>query len=48
MDKRLIKVRRATRLVVTERHVLASVDSPFITGLKYELLTHTRKHTHTQ
>lgn len=35
MDKRLIKVRRATRLIVTERHVLASVDNPFITGLKY-------------
>lgn len=35
MDKRLIKVRRATRLVVTERHILASVDNPFITGLKY-------------
>lgn len=35
MDKRLIKVRRATKLVVTERHVLAAVESPFITGLKY-------------
>jgi len=35
MDKRLIKVRRATRLVVMERQILSSVESPFVTGLKY-------------
>jgi hypothetical protein len=34
MDKRLIKARHATRMIVNERDVLASVDHPFITGLQ--------------
>jgi serine/threonine protein kinase len=34
MDKRLIKARHATRMIVTERDVLASVDSPFVAGLQ--------------
>jgi serine/threonine protein kinase len=35
MDKRMIKARHATRMIVNERDVLASVDHPFITGLQY-------------
>jgi serine/threonine protein kinase len=35
MDKRMIKVRHATRMIVNERDVLASVDHPFIAGLQY-------------
>ena len=35
MDKRLIKARRATRLVIMERDVLATANSLFITGLMY-------------
>ena len=34
MDKRLIKARHATRMIVNERDVLASVDHPFVTGLQ--------------
>jgi hypothetical protein len=33
MDKRLIKARHATRMIVNERDVLASVEHPFVTGL---------------
>jgi len=35
MDKRMIKARHATRMIVNERDVLASVDHPFIAGLQY-------------
>ena len=35
MDKRLIKARRATRLVIMEKDVLATANSLFITGLMY-------------
>jgi hypothetical protein len=34
MDKRLIKARHATRMIVNERDVLASVSHPFLTGLQ--------------
>jgi len=34
-DKRMIKVRHATRMIVNERDILACVDHPFITGLQY-------------
>lgn len=34
-DKRMIKARHATRMIVNERDILASVDHPFITGLQY-------------
>jgi hypothetical protein len=33
MDKRLIKARHATRMIVNERDVLASVEHPFVAGL---------------
>lgn len=40
MDKRLIKARKAQKLVLTERDVLAAVDDgPFLTGLKYAFHT---------
>lgn len=35
MDKRMIKARHATRMIVNERDVLASMDHPFIAGLQY-------------
>jgi hypothetical protein len=31
----MIKLRHATRMIVNERDILASVDHPFITGLQY-------------
>lgn len=34
MDKRLIKARHATRMIMNERDVLASVNHPFVTGLQ--------------
>lgn len=35
MDKRLVKSRHATRMIMAERDVLASVDHPFVSGLQY-------------
>lgn len=35
MDKRMIKMRRALRLVLTERAVLEAAESPFVTGLRF-------------
>lgn len=39
MNKRLIKSRKAFKLILNERDVLASVDHPFLTGLKYSFQT---------
>ena len=35
MDKRLIKSRHATRMIMNERDILASVSHPFVTGLQF-------------
>lgn len=35
MSKRKVKHRRATKLVLAERQILAGVDTPFVTGLQY-------------
>jgi serine/threonine protein kinase len=35
MDKRMVKLKHATRMIVNERDILACVDHPFITGLQY-------------
>ena len=35
MDKRLIKSRHATRMIMNERDILASVSNPFVTGLQF-------------
>ncbi len=34
-DKKMIKLRHAVKMIANERDILASVDSPFITGLQY-------------
>jgi hypothetical protein len=34
-DKKMVKLRHAVKMIANERDILASVDSPFITGLQY-------------
>jgi hypothetical protein len=39
MDKRMIKLKHSTRMILFERDLLASVDCPFVTSLQFAFQT---------
>jgi len=44
MDKRVIKQKRAAKLIVLERQILSQFDSPFVAGVRYAFQTPTKLH----